>query len=727
MNRLVLIATLAACGSSPHQHPDGGTSDGATSSDGTTSDAGPDAATCASPTDTDGDGICDSLDVCPDVPDPGQADLDGDHIGWMCDPVESTTLPIIGVEGFVRVGIHDDTFAAISRILCTGDPPCGHELLQVSGAGMLRARSDSTVAADAWQASAAAPWFEGPLVTADDRVLWSRGYGVGDTGDYDLATHAFTSRANGVLDFTGSYELVTSGTLPEALGLSIAQDGLTYDLVDVRADGTLPTIATAQGFTNQVAGDSLAIPGTSRAIVTVRNNFEVGLQLYTRGASALTDILVGGTPMTGLGEVEQLPVDGTPAGFCAVRAGHVYAVTWDASGTVSSVELPTSDCLNVAATDRGAARVFYVGAGSRTLLGYTFAGSFHALAAATLPYFVNDTLPLYITTTSEVWMIDTTGIATKIASNVDAPLVSAAGTTVHILAHHGDPANGTWDLTRIRPHQATTSVTLLTNQPNGIGANLFTTVEGAALVSFGGNAPSVIVPSQSMTPVTSTVGDFAGGVRDGRTVVFSLGQTGALYAYSETNGTPQLTMLDSAGADMQYTLIDSGPTKHPTPWFAYGNQTTGCKLARFTTGTTLETIPCDAAGQVFELGTRADGALLVADGHVYALTSTGAQRIGVGYGAAYEIPLFDTSVSPPVLVAWQHGGTQNQIVACLAMRPERCWAYPSPNLSGLLFKTASATAHNGDGSFQLVQRTYSVAGQIDLTIVRSIGPGNVMP
>lgn len=695
MKRLFVLAILAACGSSPHQKPDGGPADAGT--DG--ADAAPDSATCTSPTDTDGDGICDSLDVCPDVADPGQVDLDGDHIGWMCDPIESVTMDADGIPQTTPVSIHEDTFAARTVIQCSsGYPPCGHELLEVSGAGMVLARSDSTAAADAWQAIAAAPWLEGPLVTADDRVLWSRGYNIGDTGDYDLATRTFTSRASGVLD-SDINETVMNGTLPEALGLSTTQDELTHVLVDVKPDGTLPTVATAQGFSNLVAGDSLAIPNTPRAIVTVRNNFHTGLQLYTRGASALADILAGGTPLTGLDELEWLVIDGAPGGFCALRAGHAYAVTWDAAGTVSTYELPAADCLDVAATDRGGARIFYKGSGTRAVLGYTFAGAFHALASDQSVYFVNDTLPLYFSTFDTVWKIDTNGTASQIASNLDAPIVSVAGTTVHILSHHGDPANGTWDLTRIRPNQATASVTLLANQPNAIGASVFTTAEGAALVSFGGNAPSVIVPSQSMTPVTSTIGDFAGGIRDGRTVVFSNPQqTGAPYVYSETNGTPQLTLLDSAGAGMGYTLIDAGPTQHPTSWFAYGNQTTGCKLARFTTGTTLETIPCDSAAQISELGTRADGALLVADGHVYALASTGGQRIGVGYGASFDTMIFDTTASPPILVGWDHAEDASKRFACLAMQPQRCWEYPTPGTSGRLWTSASATSHNGEAA-----------------------------
>jgi hypothetical protein len=40
-------------------------------------------------TDTDGDGVCDDVDNCPTVANPGQADLDGDGIGDACDNADA--------------------------------------------------------------------------------------------------------------------------------------------------------------------------------------------------------------------------------------------------------------------------------------------------------------------------------------------------------------------------------------------------------------------------------------------------------------------------------------------------------------------------------------------------------------------------------------------------------------------------------------------------------------
>jgi hypothetical protein len=40
--------------------------------------------------DTDGDGVCDANDDCPDVPNPDQSDVDRDGLGDACDPVDGT-------------------------------------------------------------------------------------------------------------------------------------------------------------------------------------------------------------------------------------------------------------------------------------------------------------------------------------------------------------------------------------------------------------------------------------------------------------------------------------------------------------------------------------------------------------------------------------------------------------------------------------------------------------
>jgi pectate lyase len=49
--------------------------------------------TCTAPPDSDGDGVADALDDCPDDPNPGQWDRDGDGVGNKCDDCPRTSDP----------------------------------------------------------------------------------------------------------------------------------------------------------------------------------------------------------------------------------------------------------------------------------------------------------------------------------------------------------------------------------------------------------------------------------------------------------------------------------------------------------------------------------------------------------------------------------------------------------------------------------------------------------
>ena len=121
--------------------------------------------------DHDQDGICDEQDDCPDVFDPGQADLDGDGLGWVCDPVESVTLPTtLTVAGNGWFALHGKTFAGVAPLGCTSNypPTCAEALVTASPYGKAVVRTDSTDPGDAWAAHVG---FGGVSVIAGDQIL----------------------------------------------------------------------------------------------------------------------------------------------------------------------------------------------------------------------------------------------------------------------------------------------------------------------------------------------------------------------------------------------------------------------------------------------------------------------------------------------------------------------------------------------------------------------------
>ena len=54
--------------------------------------------------DSDGDGVPDSQDCCPNVPNPGQEDSDGDGVGDACEePEEIPTLGVAPISGLIAL------------------------------------------------------------------------------------------------------------------------------------------------------------------------------------------------------------------------------------------------------------------------------------------------------------------------------------------------------------------------------------------------------------------------------------------------------------------------------------------------------------------------------------------------------------------------------------------------------------------------------------------------
>lgn len=109
--------------------------------------AGPDG--CPPATDADRDGVVDTSDNCPDVPNPDQADTNGDGIGDACTPAPKLTLQITG-QGAVTLSPSGVTYStADTPVIVTYDSGARVTLTATPAVGWLFDHWEGDITADA--------------------------------------------------------------------------------------------------------------------------------------------------------------------------------------------------------------------------------------------------------------------------------------------------------------------------------------------------------------------------------------------------------------------------------------------------------------------------------------------------------------------------------------------------------------------------------------------------
>jgi hypothetical protein len=704
---LGIAAAAAACNGGGH---------GAVLDAGLDADADVDAAPDADPmADSDGDGVLDSADVCPMIADPAQVDLDGDHIGWMCDPVESTTVPVIGGVSFMPLAVRENTIGIEMASACVNGV-CTHASLAVGPGGISRADG----VADAWLNGFPLRGFVG----AENHVVWSMADGV--IGDQDASTDAFTPRtmgtilgfnANGVARYERGDLLVLSS---EPRNSSVD----SYALLAPLANGNVVSIAASSS-----AFLKPTIVGTSpaRLVFGVSDPANRSLNELVAGSSSSQPVVVGGTPLSNADVVVPLSRTslGGMFGFCVDKGGKRYIVE-TIDDQLRGYEVPISSCsISVQqTTDHQLTLISGVDTACIVLNGVV-----HPIAISVYLELLGTGVPAIITKRTgprdDVYVVDAAGVLHAVTSDGVASNVASEGDTIHFLSIHGD----TEVLARYR-NGITTEVPLPAIT-TGESWRVFTTKEGAALVST--TSTAMVWPSQSSVAVQIDFDNIDGLVRNGATFFIAshndIRSQPALYSYAEVGGMPQYTALTPEVLQnvsfrmMLYPLGYSLPVPRDLPrtdWFIY-TKDGDCRMVwPIVTGTTvtlLGNVSC--AGGAGIRGVTPAGVPVVdvagsaSPQQLYLLDGSTLTKIAEGRSMQF---LYATPESP-LLLGWTGLDVFGAGFLCSASHPDRCWATPNdPSIWGPIVPAQPDGLH--------VLFVKNQPGGMSFTSIRTFGPGN---
>ncbi|HEY4175221.1 MAG TPA: thrombospondin type 3 repeat-containing protein [Kofleriaceae bacterium] len=667
----------------------------------------------ANTTDTDGDGVYDEVDVCPTIADPAQLDLDGDHIGWMCDPVESITFPAVGQPLDAKTAVRGMTASASLEYACpTGT--CQAAVISVGPGGKSIVDSHATP----WVA-AIPNW---GWVAGENHVLWSR---ITDgSGDHSAADGSFTPRYDGPL--SGSVEFGTKRF--ERGGLVVLPSESPthgYALLEPQQDGTVSVVAES-AFDYGVT----LMTGTDAAPALVFSMSTAGqpgyaLKRYTSG-QALETLAVGGVALSHAFEIAPVMTSGGAiAGICVDQDNVRYFVRADETGVSSTVfSIPHCNVAGGQTVDRRLQVVEASTDGTHPTSGAAFIldGVVHPLTPLAFNVY-GRTVPAVIRSgvddAERFDAIDAAGTVHAMATGVTDAIVSTEGETLHVIAKRGS------DRVLFRYHNGVVSEVAL---PAAVSSadflQLFTTVEGAAVIRLAGS--TYVVASQATVASQAPFTDFQLLVRDGVNVAAATASTAnakpRVYTYSEVASAPTYTALTAeAMTSVFLDPVDSIDHTTTTKWFAV-HQDGECTLERpVVTGGVVSLVgssPCFAGA--FVEGTTPDGKQVIhvsdhgSRDDIYLLDGDTMTKVATG---KFQMVVTFAEQDSHVVQAWSGTDLQNANFICQASHPERCWT--PPYIGGRL---SSRMPGQTDGFHAVYLETLSLMSG-KLTSIKTIGNG----
>ncbi|HET9992486.1 MAG TPA: hypothetical protein VFQ65_28330, partial [Kofleriaceae bacterium] len=292
---------------------------------------------CASPRPSTSDGgnvaVPDGA-VGPTPPCSTTVDLDGDGLGWECDPVEHISLAN-APNGLVWMRwLADTTFAVHVGFNCAGYTCTDHAAVEVRPDHAMIRRSDSGLPEDAWLKNA---MIGGPCIDEDHVAWWS----------------SSSLAKTGTIEATGTFHPVVSSLIADCfpVGNTTALVGMSHQTVLVPeltqlaapGGGTLHAIATADfgsvnspnvdiGFSPPILAVAGQLTPSSATLVQAHPGDIVPTDVIVDGASTAQIDSVTKLDSSGLGLYDPPYAGSAASRFYIERGGNAYVVSVTATG-----------------------------------------------------------------------------------------------------------------------------------------------------------------------------------------------------------------------------------------------------------------------------------------------------------------------------------------------------------------------------------------------------------